>query len=144
MFLVWHHVPDKPGAARELARVIKPGGTLLLRAQFSDHMPRLWRLEFFPRGHEAGASMYQPLAEVIADFEPAAWRVSDFRLIAEPSGSTRAAKLEQLRLRTLSTFAQLTDQEAETGFSRLARAVAADPDSPVPDGHSTLLTLVRT
>lgn len=41
IFLAWHHVRDKPRAAREIARVTRPGGTLLLRAQFSDHMPRL-------------------------------------------------------------------------------------------------------
>src|SRR5271156_1933670 len=56
MFLSWHHVQDKPQAARELARVIKPGGLLLLRSQFSDHMPKLWWLEYFPRGQEVDAS----------------------------------------------------------------------------------------
>lgn len=41
MFLSWAHVQDKPRAARELARVLKPGGRLLLRSQFSDHLPGL-------------------------------------------------------------------------------------------------------
>ena len=48
MFLSWHHVQDKPRAARELARVLRPGGRLLLRANFSDHHPRPWWLEHFP------------------------------------------------------------------------------------------------
>ncbi|GAA4242258.1 hypothetical protein GCM10022254_74670 [Actinomadura meridiana] len=34
MFLSWHHVQDKPGAVRELARVLRPGGRLLMRANF--------------------------------------------------------------------------------------------------------------
>jgi ubiquinone/menaquinone biosynthesis C-methylase UbiE len=142
MFLVWHHVPDKRGAARELARVTRPGGRLLLRAQFSDQMPRLWWLDYFPRGPEADASMYQPLAEVIADFESAGWRQADFAMINEPSGETRASKLRRLQLRTLSTFEQLTPEELATGFARLEEAVGADPDVPVPDGKSALLTLV--
>lgn len=35
MFLSWHHVQDKPRAIRELARVLRPGGRLLLRGNFS-------------------------------------------------------------------------------------------------------------
>ena len=66
MFLSWHHVQDKPRAARELARVLRPAGRLLLRSNFSDHIPRPWWLEHFPRGFEVDASLFQPLHEVIA------------------------------------------------------------------------------
>jgi hypothetical protein len=66
---------------------------MLLRSQFSDHMPRLWWLEYFPRGHEADASMYQPLDEVIGIFEPVGWRVADFGTITElSSGHTRSRR----------------------------------------------------
>jgi SAM-dependent methyltransferase len=143
MFLSWHHVQDKPRAARELARVVRPGGRTLLRSQFSDHMPRLWWLEYFPRGHEVDASMYQPLDEVISTFEPAGWRVADFRTITELSSGTRSDRLERLRLRTYSTFAYFTPDELEAGFRRLEQAVAADPDTPVPDMPATMLTLER-
>lgn len=48
MLQSWHHVQDKPRAARELARVLRSAGRLLLRSGFSDHMPRIWWLEHFP------------------------------------------------------------------------------------------------
>jgi ubiquinone/menaquinone biosynthesis C-methylase UbiE len=143
MFLSWHHVRDKPRAVRELARVIRPGGTLLLRSQFRDHMPRLWWLEYFPRGFEVDASMYQPLHEVIALFTAAGWRVACFCFVAEPSAGTRKDVLERLRLRTLSTFAYFTPEELETGFRQLEQAVAADPGARVPDYQASLLTLER-
>ena len=67
MFLSWHHVQDKPRAARELARVLRPAGRLLLRSNFSDHIPPSeWWLEHFPRGFEVDAALFQPLHEVIA------------------------------------------------------------------------------
>ena len=141
MFLSWHHVQDKPRAARELARVIRPGGRVLLRSQFSDHMPRLWWLEYFPRGHEVDAAMYQPLDEVTGIFEAAGWRVADFGTVTERSGGTRSQRLERLRLRPYSTFAYFTPDELEAGFRRLEQAVAADPDAPVPDVPATMLTL---
>jgi hypothetical protein len=66
---------------------------MLLRSQFSDHMPRLWWLEYFPRGHEVDASRYQPLNEVIDIFEPAGWRVADFGTITELSSGPAARGL---------------------------------------------------
>jgi ubiquinone/menaquinone biosynthesis C-methylase UbiE len=143
IFLAWHHVADKPRAAREIARVTRPGGVLLLRAQFSDYMPRLWWLEHFPRGHEADASLYEPLGDVRGVFEAAGWLAGDFATVAEPEPRTQAEVLQRLRLRTLSTFGQFTAAELAAGFERLEAAVAADPDKPVGATPSTLLTLTR-
>ncbi|MEU4221792.1 class I SAM-dependent methyltransferase [Actinoplanes sp. NPDC026623] len=141
MFLSWHHVKDKPRAARELARVLKPGGRLLLRANFSDHHPRPWWLEYFPRGYEADAAIFQPLHEVIEMFTTTGWRVAGFGTVTEPSAGTRGDMLARLRLRTLSFFAQLSDDELETGFRRLEEAVAADPSAPAEVFAEPLLTL---
>ncbi|PWU62136.1 SAM-dependent methyltransferase [Micromonospora globispora] len=141
MFLSWHHVQDKPRAARELARVLRPGGRLLLRANFSDHHPRPWWLEYFPRGYEVDASLFQPLHEVIATFTSVGWRVASFGTVTEPSPGTCGDMLERLRLRTLSFFAQLSPDELETGFRRLEEAVAADPGAPAPVFAEPLLTL---
>jgi ubiquinone/menaquinone biosynthesis C-methylase UbiE len=143
MFLSWHHVQDKPRAVRELARVVKPAGRLLLRSNFSDHHPRPWWLEHFPRGYQADAALFQPLHEVIEMFTSAGWRVTSFDLITEPSAGTRAEMLERLRLRTLSFFAQLDPDELSAGFRRLELAVAADPDAPAPVFSEPLLTLER-
>jgi ubiquinone/menaquinone biosynthesis C-methylase UbiE len=144
MFLSWHHVRDKDRAVRELARVLRPGGRLLMRSNFSDHIPPSgWWLEYFPRGFEVDAAMFQPLHEVIATFTSAGWRVASFGRVTEPSSGTREDMLQRLRLRTFSTFAQFTPEELETGFRRLEQAIAAAPAAPPPDDRATLLTLER-
>ena len=143
MFLSWHHVQDKPRAARELARVLRPAGRLLLRANFSDHHPWPWWLEHFPRGFEVEASLFQPLHEVIATFTSSGWRVASFGTVTEPSLGTRADMLERLRLRTFSFCAQLTPDELESGFRRLEQVVAGDPTAPAPEFPEALLTLER-
>jgi ubiquinone/menaquinone biosynthesis C-methylase UbiE len=144
MFLSWHHVQDKPLAVHELTRVIRPAGRLLLRANFSDHHPRPWWLEYFHRGYEVDAALFQPLHEVIAMFTSVGWRVASFGTVTEPSSGTRADMLDRLRLRTLSFFEQLGPEELEAGFRRLERAVAADPDAPAPVFPEPLLTLERS
>ncbi len=143
LFLSWHHVQDKPRAVRELARVVKPGGRLLLRSNFSDHHSRPWWLEHFPRGVEVDAALFQPLHEAIAMFTSAGWRVAAFDDIIEPPAVSLGEMLERLRLRTLSFFAQLEPDELALGFRRLEQVVAADPDAPSPAFSEPLLTLER-
>jgi ubiquinone/menaquinone biosynthesis C-methylase UbiE len=141
--LSWHHVQDKPQAVGELARVLRPAGRLLLRANFRDHHPRPWWLEHFPGGYAAEAALFQPLHEVIEMFTSAGWRVTSFAAITEPSPGTYGDMLERLRLRTLSFFAQLSPGQLEAGFRRLDEAVAADPGAPAPMLTEPLLTLER-
>ncbi len=144
MFLSWHHVQDKTAAVQELTRVLKPGGRLILRSNFRDHIPPSgWWLEYFPRGFAVDAALFQPLHEVIAAFTSVGWRVASFGRVTEPSPGTRADMLEQLRLRTHSAFAHFTPGELETGFRRLEQAIAADPSAPAPPDPATLLTLER-
>jgi ubiquinone/menaquinone biosynthesis C-methylase UbiE len=144
MFLSWHHVGDKARAVRELARVIRPGGRLLLRANFRDHHPRPWWLGYFPRGYEVDAAIFQPLHEVIAMFTATGWRVASFDLVTEPSPGTREDMLERLRLRTFSFFARLSPDEQDEGLRRIEEAVAADPGIPAPVFAEPLLTFERS
>jgi len=143
MFLTWHHVQDKPMAARELARATRPGGRLLVRSPFRDHMPRVWWMEYFPRAREVDAATFEPLADVIALFAGAGWEVADFAELSQPSVATRAEVAAQLRLLPFSIFERLTSEEVEAGLRRLEAAVAADPGAPAPRGRQTLLTLAR-
>ena len=137
------YLSNPAGSLEEARRVLRPAGRLLLRGNFSDHHPRPWWLEHFPRGLEADEALFQPLHEVIAMFTADGWRVASFGTVTEPSYGTRGDMLGRLRLRTLSFFAQLTPDEVEAGLRRLEQVVAADPGAPAPAFSEPLLTLER-
>ncbi|GIL25674.1 class I SAM-dependent methyltransferase [Actinocatenispora comari] len=145
LFLVWHHVADKDAAAREIARVLRPGGTLLLRAQFSDRMPDIWWLRHFPGGLELDARMYRSLAAETGTFEAAGFTASPApRVLRDPATQTRAQRLERLRHRSMSVFQHMSEEQIAAGFASLQREVDADPDAAEPTAEATVLVLTRT
>lgn len=142
-FLVWHHVPDRPAAARELARVVRPGGVLLLRTQFADRMPYLWTFARSARAREVDAAMYETLAVVRADFTAAGWASVELHEVEEPAVGTYRDGLERLRSRAFSTFEALTEDEIDEWFAAVAEWVAPRADEPAPAARADLLVLRR-
>ncbi|MFW6694757.1 methyltransferase domain-containing protein [Streptomyces sp. MAR4 CNX-425] len=140
-FLVWHHVRDRPAAARELHRVLRPGGTLLLRTELTDRLPDLWYIDAFPRGREILAALYEPLSAVRGTFEAAGWEWGSVAEVALPPAGTRAEALARLRTRAFSVFEHMPEADIEAGFAELERRVAAAPGAPAAPG--TVLTFRR-
>ncbi len=66
LYLSFHHFADQERALAELVRVLRPGGVVLLRTQFSDRMPDLHWYRYFPSARRIDATMYRPLGEVLA------------------------------------------------------------------------------
>lgn len=121
LYFVWHHVLDKPKAAAELARIVRPGGTLLVRTNFSDRMPDLWWYGAFPRARHVDAAMYDTLANTTSIFAGNGWKLTRLMRVETVESTTYAENFAQLRKRALSTFQHLTEDEIEEGFASIAK-----------------------
>jgi len=127
MFLSYHHVSDKPAAAREIARVLTPGGRLILRSTFKERIPDHWWRGFFPRSWAVEEAMFPTEAETRALFEAAGFAtVQSVQMeIPFPFEGNLTAAVERLKLRAVSTFEHMTDEELDEGFARIDAALAA-------------------
>ncbi|MGH3354193.1 MAG: class I SAM-dependent methyltransferase [Nocardioides sp.] len=144
MFLAWHHVADPERGAAEIARVLRPGGVLLCRAQFSDLMPDLWWLRHFPHGDEVDAAMYRPLSEEIDIFSGSGLVPSPGLVRVEmPPVETKGDVFERLRLRTLSTLVRMPEEDFAAGIAALEVEVAKEPEAIVPPETITLLVMSK-
>ena len=143
MFLSFHHVQDKPAAVREIARVLRPGGRVLLRQVFSDRPPPTWYNAYFPRLDAIQASMFPTLSETLELFGAAGFRQLDYQQIEERYSDTEEEAIERLRLRGISTFDHLTEDEITSGFARMDADRAAGRLHPPLMGRSDLLVLGR-
>jgi ubiquinone/menaquinone biosynthesis C-methylase UbiE len=131
MYLSFHHVQDHAAAVSEIARVLRPGGRVLLRSTFSDRMPDLEWMRYFPRAHDIEMQMFPSSEEAVRLF--AAAGLSAVALVAreERLAPSLAEHAERLRLRAISTFEHMSEAEIADGFARLDAAAAAEK-SPRP------------
>ena len=143
MFLSFHHFPDKALAAREIARVLAPGGRVLLRGVFSDRSPGEWWNPFFPRLEEIGRRMFPTLAEATEAFAAVGLKSLELIEVTERYSASETEALERLKLKGISTFEHLTEAELTEGFAALDRAVEAGTLRIPLSGRSDLLVLGR-
>lgn len=146
LYLSFHNFADQPAAFAELARVLRPGGVVLLRSQFSDRMPDLYWYRYLPSARRVDAAMYKPLADVVAMARAAGLATSGVpeRVSIAGTPPTLRGLSERLALRPYSTFTHLDDDEVETGLAALAADAATDPDRAMPTFAEDLLVLEKT
>ncbi len=141
MFLVFHHLRDPAAAAAEIARVLRPGGRVLIRSTFADRMPYLWWHRFFPRAIEIERDMFPGVREVAEVFAAVGLQVLALDTVTERFSGSMTESAARLRLRAISTFEYLTEQEITEGFAALDVAVAAETVPQPIKGTSDLLVL---
>jgi ubiquinone/menaquinone biosynthesis C-methylase UbiE len=141
VFLVYHHVTDPAAGAAEISRVLRPGGRVLIRSTFADRMPGLWWHQFFPRAVEIEKQMFPAVGEVEAAFARTGLHILGLETVRECFTGNLAESAARLRLRAISTFEHLTEQETTDGFAALDAAVHAGTQLQPIDSASDLLVL---
>ncbi|MGK4585523.1 class I SAM-dependent methyltransferase [Kitasatospora sp. HPMI-4] len=142
---VVHHLPDRPACARELARVLRPGGAVVIRTTFRERLDALV-YDYWPRLRAVDEQRFPGRDEVLTDFSAAGFAVREVRSFAQPVTPSLGAFHERMATRPQSKFAFLTPEEFETGLRRLRSDAESEPATapwPVHERYDVaVLTLV--
>jgi ubiquinone/menaquinone biosynthesis C-methylase UbiE len=142
---VIHHVDDLRGSARELRRVLGPGGTLLLRGVFAATTDAIPWARYFPGAISTIASVYPTLDHITDVFDAAGLRREGHEVVVQVTASSLGELYERVSLRADSTLEVLPDDEFELGLACL-RADARNEqtrDSPTPVREPVELVIFR-
>jgi ubiquinone/menaquinone biosynthesis C-methylase UbiE len=114
-----HHIADHDACARELRRVLRRPGLVLLRGIGPDSSPQVRFLDFFPTARPIARQQAAAFAELIETLAGTGFdRVHSQTIEQELAASLREYH-DRVKLRAISTLELLSDAEFECGMARL-------------------------
>ncbi|MGH7822333.1 MAG: class I SAM-dependent methyltransferase [Candidatus Binatia bacterium] len=129
---VLHHVSDRRQCARELRRVLRTGGRVLVRGTFGDHLdgfPTLFR--FFPGARDLCAAL-PGVPDTVTSFEAAGLPLEASRRVRQRTCESLRDFAARTRLRADTALALLPEEEFTAGLAALEEAVRRETKpSPV-------------
>lgn len=129
---VIHHLPDRTAAARELARVLRADGKVIVRTTFRERLDALV-YDYWPRLRSIDERRFPGERELIAEFAAAGFALREVTSFAQPVTASLRAYHARLTTRPQSKFTYLTDEQFREGLERLAAAARTEPlDPPMP------------
>lgn len=135
---VIHHVPDLAAAARELRRVIRPGGPVLIRSAFAGRHEAITLFAYFPAAVRI-LNTFPSVPEVESAFASAGFR----RVALEPVPQITAPSLREaaatLRREAHTPLQLISDEEYAEGLERLHKAAEPAASAPVVDALDLLV-----
>lgn len=129
---VIHHLPDRRACARELARVLRSGGTAVIRTTFRENLDAL-AYQYWPGLLEIDRDRFPGQEEVITDFASSGFTVTRLLSFAQPVTSSLSEYHARLTSRPQSKFSYLTDAQFREGLHWLEHDALAEPSAcPAP------------
>jgi SAM-dependent methyltransferase len=138
---VLHHVRDRAQCARELQRVVRAGGRVLIRSGFGDRLDGIRWLRYFPSAREVAAKRW-PTVEATAEvFATAGFEVEALHEVPEVVASNLGAYHRRIAVRANSTLTLIDDDEFARGVEVLRQEAAGASDTEAVVDRRDLLVL---
>ncbi|MFM9371826.1 class I SAM-dependent methyltransferase [Streptomyces sp. Da 82-17] len=119
---VVHHLPDRAAAARELARVLRPGGKAIVRTTFRERLDAVV-YDYWPRLRALDERRFPSEQQLVADFTSAGFVREDVLSYAQPVAPDLATYHARVATAPQSKFTYLTPEEFRAGLDRMEAAV---------------------
>jgi ubiquinone/menaquinone biosynthesis C-methylase UbiE len=138
---VIHHLPDRRSCARELKRILRPSGVVVIRTTFRGHLDAPV-YDYWPRLRDCDVRQFPSEQEVLDDFRAEGFELQVSRSFSQPVTRSLCQYHHRLSMRPQSKLRTLTDSEFEDWLHRLeldAEAEPVDRPTPVPERYDVVV-----
>jgi SAM-dependent methyltransferase len=133
MFLVYHHLGNRPAVLRECARVLADGAPLVIVTSTVETLDGQTWLPFFPSARAIDLARVPARADLMSAALDAGL-AARHRVVLNPVAAGLRAYAERVASRTISTLQMVPDEEFARGIDAFRRHCAkADDGRPVQD-----------
>lgn len=139
LFFVWHHVADRTRAGHEMYRVLKPGGTLFVPGNFADRMPDVWWFRVVPEWGAVDSAQFRSEDEVASDLAVSGWTLVARDEVTWLRSPSLAEDFARLKLRAVSVFEHLSEEDIDAGFARIEEALPSLAEEPQYETNAMLV-----
>ncbi len=119
------HLVDRRAALAEARRVVAPTGRVAIATFHEDHFHTYWLSPYFPSIQAIDERRFPTEATLLAEIADAGFPRIETRRVVGETALTRAAALERIRGRHISTFDLLSPEELDEGTARAERELPA-------------------
>jgi SAM-dependent methyltransferase len=143
MHLVVHTLTDRSRAVAEVARVLGPGGRLVIATFACEHFDRFFLNPFFPSLAGIDRARFPEPEALVADLAGAGFTGANIERISQPVRADPDDVLERVRGRYISTLHLLDPAEYAAGLGQLEAEVRAGREAFAYSLEWALLTARR-
>ncbi|MBI1929046.1 methyltransferase domain-containing protein [Candidatus Poribacteria bacterium] len=138
--MVIHHFEDLNLCCQELYRALKTHGLVFIRNGFKNRLDTVRFHEFFPGAKEIDNRNLPSLEAVEDRFSANGFEKIALEVIVQESAESLSAYYERIKMRALSTFEFMSDEEFQAGLLAMKRAVDSEKEpSPVTEAIDLLV-----
>jgi ubiquinone/menaquinone biosynthesis C-methylase UbiE len=117
-----HHVQDRTRCAKEVRRVMRPGGLIFIRNSFSQRLQSVRYFEFFPEARALDESRLPTLATVRSDMTSCGLEFVAHEAVLQQIDVSLKAHCDRIALRAISTLELISDSAFAAGVERMRAA----------------------